>query len=95
MKSTLERELNVPANVADQSSGTLKQLGLRFPNVGVTPFVATQSVAPGLRFTNRMSSADMSRRRLHIPVTFSPSGDSVPACDVDNSDEWSRGRTSL
>ena len=38
VESTLERELNVPANVADQANGTLEQRGLCFSNVGCRPF---------------------------------------------------------
>ena len=38
VESTLERELNVPANVADQANGTLEQRGLCFSNVGRRPF---------------------------------------------------------
>ena len=38
VESTLERELNVPENVADQANGTLEQRGLCFSNVGRRPF---------------------------------------------------------
>ena len=38
VESTLERELNVPENVADQANGTLEQRGLCLSNVWCRPF---------------------------------------------------------
>lgn len=81
VESTLERELNVPATVADQANETLEQRGAcpRVENAACAGHLIP-CAASSWGSTNLGSIADMRLRSVDTPNTQLPSGGSVEAC---------------